>query len=808
MSNTHRRCNPGSRPSRLSQAIQGILLASALTASVAAHAEETTNRKSYHISGGSLGQALSQFARDAGILFTGESTLTDGKTSKGLDGEYTVEEGFRKLLAGSGLTYTITNDNAVAIKVAEFGSDAESTLPAVKVSGKAVYDSTDPYNTDYSRSSASTATKTDTPLMETPVSIQVVPRAVIEDQQAIRLDEATKNVSGVQAPRQLGVLFDNFMIRGFSTSSFNVYRDGLRLGQQSFETANLDQIEIFKGPPSTLFGRSAPGGLVNMVTKKPLFTPYYSISQQFGSYDLYRTTADATGALNDDKTLAYRMNFSYMDANSFREFVGRDRVFVAPQLTWKPTDALEVNFGYEYKKDNVTGDRGIPAVGNRPAKVPFSRFIGEPNFAMQESESHLAHLDWTYHFNEDWKIQQRFVANILDTFNQNIIPISLRADNRTINRGLFNGLTKRDTYAQDININGKFDALNFRHNVLLGFDYYAFEQSRVGTFLASAPYITPLDLYNPVYGQVNLPSTLPLNNFIAQNQEWYGLYFQDQIDITDKLNFVFTGRHDWAINESGTSSVSQPNLVSSMNEKFSPRLGMVYRPMNWLSLFANWTEAIGSSNGVSNTGQSFAPELAEQFDGGFKTEFFDGRFMASLAFYELTKQNILTANTATPDPFDSIAVGKARSNGIEFDFSGELTEQLKLIGSYSYTNVKVLKDNNGNMGHALPNVPENSGSIWLNYELPQGFKVGTGTYIAGKREGNIANNWQLPGYVRWDAMAAYQWKIGKSKMTAQINVNNILDKRYYAFADEYGNARFDAMPGEPISVLGSLKLEY
>ncbi|WP_445367185.1 TonB-dependent receptor plug domain-containing protein [Methylomonas sp. BW4-1] len=248
MSITHRRSNPGFRSPRLSQAIQGILLASALTASVAAHGEETTNRKSYHISGGSLGQALSQFARDAGILFTGESTLTDGKTSKGLDGEYTVEEGFRKLLAGSGLTYTITADNAVAIKVAESGSDAATTLPVVRVVGQAVYDSTDPYNQSYNRTSASAATKTDTPLMQTPMSVQVVPKALMNDQQDIRIEDAlTKNVSGVQRAINDSDLYENFTIRRFSTQS-NIYRNGLRRALSFTDPANIEQLEVLKRP--------------------------------------------------------------------------------------------------------------------------------------------------------------------------------------------------------------------------------------------------------------------------------------------------------------------------------------------------------------------------------------------------------------------------------------------------------------------------------------------------------------------------------------------------------------------------------
>ncbi|EDZ66319.1 TonB-dependent siderophore receptor subfamily [Nitrosococcus oceani AFC27] len=575
----------------------------------------------------------------------------------------------------------------------------------------------------YIAPNASTATKTDTPLMETPISIQVVPEAVAEDQQAIRLDGITQNVSGVQTMRQLGILFDNFIIRGFTSSNFNVYRDGLRLGTQSFETANLERVEILKGPPSALFGRSNPGGLVNMVTKKPLTQPYYALSQQFGSYDLYRTTLDATGAITDDGALAYRLNFVYLDSNSFRDFVDRERVFMAPQFTWKPTEALEVNFGYEYKNDDVTGDRGIPAIGNRPAKVSISRFIGEPDFSLQEAESHLAHLNWAYRFNENWKIQQRFAANILDTFNRNIVPLSLQADNRTINRGLFGGLTKRETYATDIHVNGQFDLFGARHNILVGFDYLRFTQSRGATFLASAPFLSPIDVFEPVYGTTQIPDldTLPKNNFTDLKTEWFGVYFQDQMDLTEQLHLLFSGRYDWAKTESGFSTTSAPEVSTLWTDKFSPRVGLVYQPLAWLSLYANWTQALGANNGRSADGSPFKPEWAEQFEGGFKMAFFQERLNASVAVYELTKENVLTADISTPDPSDQVAIGEARSQGVEVDFSGQITEQWDLIGNYAYTATEVLKDNNGNQGNRLPNVPKHSGSVWTTYELLESF---------------------------------------------------------------------------------------
>lgn len=779
-------------------------LTAAILAAIASTAYAEQQKRHFDIPAQSLGSALQTLAAQSGAPMLYAEQTAAGKQSPRLSGDYTTAEAADKLLAGSGLVHSVAADGTVTVKPAPQKQEATSLKP-VTVLGET---NEDPYSRDYNVRNSSTATKTDTLLMQTPVSIQIVPKAVMDDQQVVRLEDATKNVSGIHAMKQLGGLYENFVIRGFTTPDFNIYRDGLRLGLQSFETANLERVEVLKGPASTLYGRGAPGGLVNLATKKPLTDRHYAVSQQFGSYDFYRTTLDATGSLTSDGSLAYRTNFVYSDGNSFRDFVGNERIFVAPQLTWRLSGQTEFNFGLEYKKDETTGDRGIPAIGNRPADVPISRFIGEPDFSKQDAESYLAHFSWSHQFNDQWKLQQRFAANMVDTFNRNIIPISLRADNQTINRGLFNGLTERNTYTTNIDLNGKFDLYGMDHNVLVGFDHLRFDSNRVATFLASAPYITTLNLFNPVYGNVRLPANLPINNYVAGQDEWYGVYFQDQVDLTKNLHFMFGGRHDWATGANGSSTVSTPSMNSVSTEKFSPRMGLVYQPMEWVSFFANWSDSLGRNNGISTNNKPFAPELAEEFEGGVKTEFFDGRLNTSFVVYELTKTNVLTADTSTADPSDQVAIGQARSQGIEFDFTGKLTEQLSLIGNYAYTDTEVLKDDSGLKGKKLQNVPEHSSSLWLNYEFTGGFRLGTGTYLAGQRQANAANDFQLPGYARWDAMAGYQWKVGASKVTAQVNVNNILDKQYYKFADIYGNARFDAMPGEPLTVFGSLKFEY
>ncbi|MEI8210319.1 MAG: TonB-dependent receptor plug domain-containing protein [Methylococcales bacterium] len=340
--------------SRLQQTINGLVLASALAVSLSAIAEgktDTTAKRHYHISSGSLSHALTQFAGSAGILLSTDARLTDGKSSKGLDGEYTVEEGFQRLLAGSGLMYKITDKNTVTLQVVDNQSQSNPTsLPAVKVVASKD-ELNDPYNKVYTVRNSSTATKTDTPIFDTPVSLQVVPRAVMDDQNTPRIKDALENVSGVRPLTTMG-MGTGYIMRGFATN--RVYRNGLVAAPNAwpseFDTANLESVEVLKGPTAVLFGRAEPGGLINLTTKKPLDTPYYSLQQQFGSYDYYRTQWDATGPINKDKTLLCRFNGSYQNNNSFRDLVSNDRVMISPSLTWKPNDKTDFSLGADLIK--------------------------------------------------------------------------------------------------------------------------------------------------------------------------------------------------------------------------------------------------------------------------------------------------------------------------------------------------------------------------------------------------------------------------------------------------------------------------
>lgn len=776
---------------------------------------EPSQKQNFNIPAQALSSALLQFSENTGVKTLFSSDVARDIKTPGLSGSYTPQQALDKLLANTGVAYRFTDTESVALSAAPKKNSTETTtLKPMTVTGKASYADNDPYNPNYNRATATTATKTDTPIMLTPASIQVVPKAVMNDQQNINiLDSLNRNVSGVSARTGSTLLYDNFIIRGFSTGLAGAaYRNGLLSPTNFYEPANIEQLEVLKGPAAALYGRVEPGGMVNITTKKPLATPYYALQQQFGSYDLYRTTVDATGPIDDAKTVLYRFNAAYLDKGSFKDMVGSDRVFIAPTLSWRPNDKFEANAELEYKRDNVTMDAGLPVLNgaNRPTKLPTNRYLGDSAANLAEQESVLIGYDWTFHFNDDWKLTNRFLWEDWNVKQFSVNPVSLRADNRTLNRGLSYGQRAFETYATNLDLNGKFDLFGTRHDVLIGGDFNDTVWPGDTTFQGTTAAVPTIDIYNPIYGRVNQAALdlLPKNNFRVKHDQWFGVYFQDQITLWDKLHIMGGGRYDWSLSGSTitTGSLQQAkNAFSDIEtQNFSPRAGLLYQPWTWLSLYGNYTQSFNSNAGSPATGSQFAPQVGEQFEAGFKTEFFDKRLSTSLAFYHLTK-----SNTLTPDPKNfgfSLAIGEARSQGIEVDIKGQLTEKLNLVTTYAYTDTKVTKDNSGIVGNKLSNVPEHQASIWGTYQFTERFKVGLGEVMVGSRQGDASNTFLLPGYARTDAMAAYIHPIGKTRLTTQLNINNLLNKDY--FSDSSNGGRLSVLYGEPISVMGSLKLEY
>ena len=672
---------------------------------------------------------------------------------------------------------------------------------------------TEATNQDYTISNSSTATKTDTPIMDTPLSIALIPKAIMQDQQAIQLSDVIKNVSSVFKGTSLGGVVDQFMIRGFNTRYTNYY-DGYRFPPISgFSLANAERVEVIKGAAANLYGRIEPGGMINVVTKRPQKKPYYALEQQFGSYDLYRTTADATGVLSKNGNLLYRLNLEYLNKNSFRDYGFNERIFVAPSLTWKISNRTQLDLDFMYSDQKNLIDYGVPAniQTHRPANIPISRYLGEPSTDKSHSTLYNTAATLTHTIADDWKVSAKF-----NYVNRNLsLPQTLPlpepqpfiASTGQMLRAYVDQENNFDSYFGTLEITGKFTTGIAKHKILVGWDNYNMASTEQNNLTLA----NPINIYNPQYYPIDT-SQLQTNNFQNTNMQWNGVYFQDQITLFNKLHILGGGRYDWMSETAGNSNEStalaSSNTTNLQNGRFNPRVGLLYQPWQWLSLYSNYTESLGAANtSMGINGNLLQPETAEQIEIGFKTAFFEDRLTSTVAFYSLTKQNMLIPIAGT---FYSQSINKARSQGVELDIAGKITENINLIANYTYTDAVILQSNiqSVNAGNQLWNVPKNAGSLWAKYDLQQetlrGLSVGTGVFFQGQKQGDIANTYQLPGYGRVDALMKY--KIPTTKTTLQFNVENILNHHYYAAS--LPNNIYAISPGAPITFMGSVKVEF
>lgn len=743
-----------------------------------------------------LPDALHSLSNQTGIQLLFNAAQMHDIRSQTVAGPIKPEAALNRLLEGTPYSYEISGTNTYVIKTDTID---KLVLPEVKITG--LMDSDAPGNPSYTRSNASTATKSSMPIMQTPISTQVIPRAVIKDQQAVQIEDVIKNVSGVFPGFTFGGLAEEFMLRGFNTG-FVSYRDGFLFPAARLSLANVERVEVVKGAAANLYGRIEPGGMINLITKRPQAQSYYSLNQQFGSYGQYQTLADATGALNKDGTLLYRINFEYLNRDSFRDFGFHERAFVAPSLTWKITPKTQFDLDFMYSNEKFMEDYGHVAVGNLPADVPRSRFLGEPtdrsNLKLYNSVATLTHA-----LTHNWQVRARFNHLRRDTVDPQTSGFSLNEITGDMQRGYYNGAATGDTFLGTVDVTGRFHTGGVEHNVLAGWDYYN-STSKVKSISLDA---SPINIFRPQYSNINL-ATSPDNFFIDQTNQWNGVYFQDQIKLFDKLYIMGGGRYDWASNELGTAFGADQSLADARaastkvnNARFNPRAGIVYQPFEWLSFFGNYVQSLGSANTAFDaSGSVLSPQTGEQFEGGFKTSFFDGKLNSNVAYYHLTKQNL--AIRVPGQPF-SVPIGEARSQGVEVDIAGEIARGLSLILTYAYTDAEILKGDD--KGNALFNVPKHAGSIWARYDVPyeslRGLSFGAGIFAQGKRPGDTANTYFLPSQARVDAMVRYQLPVARSRFSVQLNAYNLADETLYG--GTLGD-RFSVNVGMPRTFIGSI----
>ncbi|MBD2314169.1 TonB-dependent siderophore receptor [Desertifilum sp. FACHB-1129] len=652
----------------------------------------------------------------------------------------------------------------------------------------------------YNPFSASTATGTNTPLRDVPLSIQVVPQQVLEDRQVRELETALETVGGVSPAggRGTSVAGPGILIRGFLTPN-SILRGGINITSLSpLSTTDIERVEVLKGPASVLFGQGEPGGVINLVPKRPLRDPLYSFSATAGNFNTYQGAIDFSGPLNADRSLRYRLNVSYDNYGSFRNFVNGERLLVSPILTWDITPNTSIDFYGQYTRDRETIDEGIVAIGRRPANVPRDRFLGEP-FAEFEQDQ----------FNLGYRLNHRINANVslrhalqyTQYTPKRYGPLFDSIDEETGELARYEyyaGGTYRRFFT-NAEVVGEFNTGYVRHQILFGTEYRRDSENPLFQFSNEYPSI---DIFNPVYTRRRFP--IEPEFFRDDRINTIGVYLQDQMEIFPNFKVLAGIRYDHIHQFRTTRDVGEPrNEFVLRNDRFTPRLGAVYQPIPPVSLYASYSTSFRPAFGATRNrdGSTFEPETGRQLEVGVKADLLE-RLSLTLAAFDIRKQNV-----RTPDPNNpgfSLQTGEVASRGIELSLGGQILPGWNITAAYTYLDAFVSQDNRPIVGNRLTSVPENQFSLWTTYEVQQGnlqgLGFGLGTFFVGDRQGDLENTFILPSYFRTDAALFYR----RNNWRAQLNFQNLFNTEYFTSA----SYRLNVTPGAPFTVLGTVSVDF
>lgn len=644
----------------------------------------------------------------------------------------------------------------------------------------------------YNPRSASTATGIDTPLRDIPQSVQVIPEAVIEDRNALELGDALETANSVVpgGGRGTSVFGPGFLIRGFFTLE-SVFRDGIETFTLApLDTNDIERIEILKGPASVLFGQGEPGGIINLVSERPLSEPRYEVSATVGNYNTYRGDVDLTGPVPGDDAARYRLNLSYENFGSFRDFVDGEGVFVSPTIALDLGPDTELDLYGQYAYDRETIDQGIPFTSDGPVDVPRSRFVGEDFGEFSQNQFSLG-----YRLNHDFSdsLELRHAFQYLEYSPERYAPLYDFFDETTglVDRIEYFAGGHYQRFFTNAEVVGRFNTGSIQHQVLAGVEYRnALEQPE----FQFSNFYTPIDVFDPEY--TGVPYPIEPEFFRDDTINTVGVYIQDQINILPNLIVLAGLRYDFVDQFRTTQFVGEErNEFFQSDSALSPRVGIVYQPIEPVSLYGSYTESFQPSFGTSrNVDDSpFEPETGRQFEVGLKADLTE-QLSLTFAVFDIRKQNVVVQDP--DDPLRSIQTGEVASRGLELNLGGEILPGWNITAGYTLLDAFVSRDTTDIEGNQLANVPNNQFSLWTTYEIQEGslegLGFGLGLFYLSDRPGTLDDSFTLPSYFRTDAAVFYK----RNNWRAQVNVENLFDIDYFTSSDEFQFAN----PGAPLSI--------
>ncbi|MFY9476905.1 MAG: TonB-dependent siderophore receptor [Aquabacterium sp.] len=685
------------------------------------------------------------------------------------------------------------------------GSGSGNALPPITVTGTA--------DAPYTAKKTITATKTDTPLIDTPQSISVVTKEQIQDQSSQGLAEALRYIPGVGFAQGEGNR-ETPIFRGVSTTG-DFYIDGMRDDMQYYrDLYNIESVEVFRGPNAMVFGRGASGGLINRVSKAPGWTPHYSGSLTLGSDSNKRITADLNQPLTED--LAFRLNALYEDSDSYRDGVNLQRQGINPTLAWKLAPKTLVTLGYEYFKDDRVADRGIPSTGGlagKPVSTDRSTFFGSAEGSPTGSELNALTALVEHEFSNGVQLRNRTRVTQQDKFYQNVFASSALKTGNLVAISAYNNATKRDSWSNQTDLTGETNLGGMKHKLLLGAEIgqQDTDNYRMTGYYNNSATVTSTDvpLSNPI---PSLPFAYRQSSSDADNgtqSKVIAVYVQDQIELSPAWQLIAGLRYDRL--EVDFLNNRNGQRISSSDDLVSPRLGLIYKPVKDMSLYANYSIAYQPRAGdqLSSLTVSSAvlkPEKFQNYELGLKWDV-RPNLTATAALFRLDRSNVIVVDPANPSA--TILGDGQRTDGLELTLSGNVTSAWSVVGGYAYTDAKLLADTSAVLrkGATVGQVPKNTFTLWNRYDFNRAWAGGLGVihrtemFASTEQSGTGATNTKLPGYTRVDAAAFYTFD---EKTRVQLNVENLFDKKYYLNA--YNNNNIT--PGSPRAFRVSLNKSF
>ncbi|MCI9846906.1 TonB-dependent siderophore receptor [Flavobacterium pectinovorum] len=677
--------------------------------------------------------------------------------------------------------------------------------------------------------------------MDNPQTVQVIGSEVIEQQQAIRLSEVLKNANGVYVSSARGGAQESFFSRGYDMSANNMFKNGFRYNAGSIpDISGLEKVEFLKGGSALLFGNVAPGGILNLVTKTPSFTRGGEISMQMGSYAYYKPSIDFYGPLS--KSIAFRINGSYENSESFRDVVKNERLYVNPSLLFFINPKTQITVQGDYLTADWTPDFGTGIIGKTILDIPRNTYFGAL-WSTGNTKSSSASVLLNHDFNKNWKLNfngsfqnynrtQKSTAQISNLDDIKVYPVP-----GYWNRALTQAKNLEQIFGDQLSLQGNFNTGSVKHQIFTGADWE-------NSFTTAYTFVFSPANYDTIYLFDFDPSTQKKDIPNARNTQIlktdanrFGAYFQDLISITEKIKVLAGIRWSWqetevtTYKETSTGAGNPQDAIPTVAPKrldnaFSPKAGLIFQPTKDMSLFASYSNSFTPNTGNTFNSQPLKPSIIDQYEAGIKKEFFKGLLSTNITVYQITNDNLVQTavfmqDGITPNSDTNIKVmsGETKSKGVEIDIAGKPVEGLSVIAGYSYNDMRYTKTSgkNGSFieGDRVARTPQNTANLSFFYTLQSGFLKGVsvgaiGNYI-GKRIGGWNNQYStdpkypdgiwyreipLEGYTTVDVSAGYNWK----KFSLLCKLSNITNELNYTVHENYS-----VNPIAPRQVMVNLK---